>query len=444
MIFPKNCSLLYRPEGKETVPITVPPPTKTYFVVPIGEEEEGEEEDGMKEGVKKGENKGEKEVGKKGVKEDEKAGVKQVEKEHEEVNKESVTEGEKKGVTEGVRESEKEGEKKGVTEGVRESEKEGEKKSVTEGVRESEKEGEKKGVTEGEKEREKEVEQGGVKEREKDGVKKREKEVLKEGAKEGVKEDVKDGVRQADETITKLLFTSTSSEKSRRTTTQVASVIDDEPLACKVPVLDPFHPVVSPLIRDVGTDLRKRCRSIYPRTPAFNVVDNKLVLRPGLVESKISQNSVKLKEIYRDGDFGIFYTKAKKPFLGEKSIRKSEEIGEQDFFRLYYDIDGETVSDLYARIAPKVDILEKQTKTAKGFTNQGISLNVLIIGLDSVSRANFQRKMGGVISFLKTRMNTYFMEGMSIVGDATTPALIAMLTGKDEAKLPDGRTDFGG
>ena len=412
MIFPKNCSLLYRPEGKETVPITVPPPTKTYFVVPIGEEEEGEEEDGMKEGVKKGENKGEKEVGKKGVKEDEKAGVKQVEKEHEEVNKESVTEGEKKGVTEGVRESEKEGEKKGVTEG--------------------------------EKEREKEVEQGGVKEREKDGVKKREKEVLKEGAKEGVKEDVKDGVRQADETITKLLFTSTSSEKSRRTTTQVASVIDDEPLACKVPVLDPFHPVVSPLIRDVGTDLRKRCRSIYPRTPAFNVVDNKLVLRPGLVESKISQNSVKLKEIYRDGDFGIFYTKAKKPFLGEKSIRKSEEIGEQDFFRLYYDIDGETVSDLYARIAPKVDILEKQTKTAKGFTNQGISLNVLIIGLDSVSRANFQRKMGGVISFLKTRMNTYFMEGMSIVGDATTPALIAMLTGKDEAKLPDGRTDFGG
>ena len=412
MIFPKNCSLLYRPEGKETVPITVPPPTKTYFVVPIGEEEEGEEEDGMKEGVKKGENKGEKEVGKKGVKEDEKAGVKQVEKEHEEVNKESVTEGEKKGVTEGVRESEKEGEKKGVTEG--------------------------------EKEREKEVEQGGVKEREKDGVKKRAKEVSKEGAKEGVKEDVKDGVRQADETITKLLFTSTSSEKSRRTTTQVASVIDDEPLACKVPVLDPFHPVVSPLIRDVGTDLRKRCRSIYPRTPAFNVVDNKLVLRPGLVESKISQNSVKLKEIYRDGDFGIFYTKAKKPFLGEKSIRKSEEIGEQDFFRLYYDIDGETVSDLYARIAPKVDILEKQTKTAKGFTNQGISLNVLIIGLDSVSRANFQRKMGGVISFLKTRMNTYFMEGMSIVGDATTPALIAMLTGKDEAKLPDGRTDFGG
>ena len=412
MIFPKNCSLLYRPEGKETVPITVPPPTKTYFVVPIGEEEEGEEEDGMKEGVKKGENKGEKEVGKKGVKEDEKAGVKQVEKEHEEVNKESVTEGEKKGVTEGVRESEKEGEKKGVTEG--------------------------------EKEREKEVEQGGVKEREKDGVKKREKEVLKEGAKEGVKEDVKDGVRQADETITKLLFTSTSSEKSRRTTTQVASVIDDEPLACKVPVLDPFHPVVSPLIRDVGTDLRKRCRSIYPRTPAFNVVDNKLVLRPGLVESKISQNSVKLKEIYRDGDFGIFYTKAKKPFLGEKSIRKSEEIGEQDFFRLYYDIDGETVSDLYARIAPKVDILEKQTKTAKGFTKNGISLNVLIIGLDSVSRANFQRKMGGVISFLKTRMNTYFMEGMSIVGDATTPALIAMLTGKDEAKLPDGRTDFGG
>ena len=210
--------------------------------------------------------------------------------------------------------------------------------------------------------------------------------------------------------------------------------------------MDPFHPLVKTYIEDLGTDLSKRCRSMNPRTPAFSVIENKLVLRPQQSKVDISRDSIKLEEIDRDdGDFGITYTAAENPFKGTNSIRESKEIsGDKDFFRLYYDTNGTQMSDLYARIASKIDILAQQTKIAKDFADQGIPLNVLIIGFDSTSRANFERKMGGVISFLKTRMTTYFMKGMSIVGDGTTPALTAMLTGKYVTEVPEGRRSFGG
>lgn len=218
----------------------------------------------------------------------------------------------------------------------------------------------------------------------------------------------------------------------------------EEPLACKVPLLDPFHPLVSPLIHDVGTDLRTRCRSMYPRTPSFSVVNNKLVLRAGINPTRVSKDSITFREIRRQGDSEIIYQKEKKPFRGLKSILRSKDIGKSDFFRVYYEIDGKKESDLHARIARRDDILEKQTKKMKAFQGKGLPLNVLVIGFDSTSTANFVRKMGRVISFLKTQLHTYFMNGMSIIGDGTTPILTALLTGKRESELPEGRTSYGG
>lgn len=41
----------------------------------------------------------------------------------------------------------------------------------------------------------------------------------------------------------------------------------------------------------------------------------------------------------------------------------------------------------------------------------------------------FQRAFPGAYEFLKTELNSVFMKGYSIVGDGTTPALTAILTG---------------
>ena len=41
--------------------------------------------------------------------------------------------------------------------------------------------------------------------------------------------------------------------------------------------------------------------------------------------------------------------------------------------------------------------------------------------------------------FLKNDLKSFLFNGYSIVGDETTPALLALLTGRKEEELPEGR-----
>lgn len=62
-------------------------------------------------------------------------------------------------------------------------------------------------------------------------------------------------------------------------------------------------------------------------------------------------------------------------------------------------------------------------------SKDGLGLNVLMIGLDSMSHMMVQRKLPKVYSKLKS-MGAHVLEGYNIVGDGTPQALIPILTGK--------------
>lgn len=68
----------------------------------------------------------------------------------------------------------------------------------------------------------------------------------------------------------------------------------------------------------------------------------------------------------------------------------------------------------------------------------GLPLGVVIIGLDSLSAAHFQRALPEAYTFMKEEMNSVFLKGYSVVGDGTTPALAALMTGKQGR---EGRAD---
>ncbi|XP_067124514.1 uncharacterized protein [Centruroides vittatus] len=59
------------------------------------------------------------------------------------------------------------------------------------------------------------------------------------------------------------------------------------------------------------------------------------------------------------------------------------------------------------------------------------SFNVLIFGLDSMSRLSFIRLLPNTYQYLKDNMKSFIFRGMNKVGDNTFPNLIAMLTGKE-------------
>ena len=212
---------------------------------------------------------------------------------------------------------------------------------------------------------------------------------------------------------------------------------------CKIPHVDPFNPQLSHLIEDVGTGAGAICRK-YEDVPYFQLVNNTFRLRAGVDEKDIAKDKIKLREVIRVDDFEVSYKELEKPFAGKESLRQSNYVGTGDFIRLDYMAGGKKKSDVHVRVIPKVDVLKKQMEARKQASATAIPTNILIIGVETTSRANVERKLPRVLSFLKQHFNTFFMNGMSIVGDATTPALTAMLTGKKLSNLPEARRSNNG
>ena len=90
-------------------------------------------------------------------------------------------------------------------------------------------------------------------------------------------------------------------------------------------------------------------------------------------------------------------------------------------------------TDFHLKMFPKSYVLKRQIK--KGLS----SMNIIMVGLDSTAHSHFQRKLRKVYKFLKDDLQSFIFNGYSIVGDGTTPALLALLTGKKEEELPEGR-----
>ena len=118
-----------------------------------------------------------------------------------------------------------------------------------------------------------------------------------------------------------------------------------------------------------------------------------------------------------------------------------------DFFRISYKLEGKAKETQYfARVVPRQDVMKKseEIRQSSSFSKNSLPLNVLILALDSTSNANFLRKMPHTLKWLRTQMRSYIMRGYSIVGDATTPALTALLTGNHAYDLPEGRRGYEG
>ncbi|XP_044752089.1 uncharacterized protein LOC123311992 [Coccinella septempunctata] len=76
--------------------------------------------------------------------------------------------------------------------------------------------------------------------------------------------------------------------------------------------------------------------------------------------------------------------------------------------------------------------------------DEALKMNVLMFGVDSVSRNLFMRKLPQTYSYITKNLKGVVLKGYNIVGDGTPQALIPMLTGKTELELPDTRKRFQG
>ena len=172
----------------------------------------------------------------------------------------------------------------------------------------------------------------------------------------------------------------------------------------------------------------------------FDVVSNKLV-RLGNSD-KLDFDELKVETIHRNEgtDTEFHYVYQGNPFDVSAGQTQISRPINSDYFRLKYKLKGQSddLTYFFARAKPQPVLKERATKL-KLESPRELDLNVYMIGFDSTSRANFLRKMPNSLAFLRNELSTFFFEGFSVIGDATTPALTALLTGRFVADLPEGR-----
>ena len=216
---------------------------------------------------------------------------------------------------------------------------------------------------------------------------------------------------------------------------------------CKLPKLNPWDPSIRHLLEDVGDD--PGCRNGFP-APAFDVVANRLVLTGEVNSNEVDFKQVNVETIHRndEDDNNVHFINQGNPFnLSSDDFNISNIINASDFFKLTYAMKtGKENTHYFARVVPQLDSMREARLVREGIERQGkpegLKLNVVMLGFDSVSAASFRRKMPKSLDFLKTSLKTFFISGQTVIGDGTTPALTAMLTGLYETEAPEGRQGF--
>ncbi|KAL4219938.1 hypothetical protein ACF0H5_020349 [Mactra antiquata] len=120
----------------------------------------------------------------------------------------------------------------------------------------------------------------------------------------------------------------------------------------------------------------------------------------------------------------------------------SNEFYGRDYWYNQYEEENADFDQFLVQISPKKDILKLNEDTVgkvKSNDDTDDKMNVLMFGLDSMSHLAYQRKLPLTYKYLKEELGAVVMDGYNIVGDATTAALIPMLTGKTETELPEVR-----
>ncbi|XP_065217381.1 uncharacterized protein LOC135843428 [Planococcus citri] len=151
-------------------------------------------------------------------------------------------------------------------------------------------------------------------------------------------------------------------------------------------------------------------------------------------KKKYGDVKCKFVDIMRSSDFGTF--------LGHETTTHTEhDLEESDFFRVYCQTQsGKKWENRMAGARLDNDILERVGW--EYVPKDGLKLNVLMFGFDSMSRMTFMRKLPKSYSKLKS-LGAIVLEGYNIIGDGTPQALIPILTGKTELEMPDTRKRMG-
>ncbi|XP_015929461.2 uncharacterized protein [Parasteatoda tepidariorum] len=211
-----------------------------------------------------------------------------------------------------------------------------------------------------------------------------------------------------------------SSRKAIKSTKNHASIINTP--GCRIPKMDPLDPSVLPFIQVLDP-------LICSGSPLFMTPEPHGIvhLNESVLQKYYNSTAKDLECVYEgvrrivtpemDRENGIYKT-TESQLVFDIPINE-DNIAVKCFFK------NNNTHEQYmplTRLKEKVEEEKSQLKPSS-------QLNVILYGIDSVSKLNFLRHFRQTKSFLKDKINIFDMKGYTKVADNTFPNLVPLLTG---------------
>ncbi|KFM58832.1 hypothetical protein X975_14483, partial [Stegodyphus mimosarum] len=196
--------------------------------------------------------------------------------------------------------------------------------------------------------------------------------------------------------------------------------------ACRHPDLEYLNPIILKHIHDVGKLECKREMDWVEIHKGIIKLNKDIIKRHGFIHCKITY-------FIRVDDFSS---------VNGKTISLTSDVREipleGDFFHVKCDSEDKLKWKNIMAGVRRNETVVKRAKASKPPINS-MKLNVLMFGLDSMSRLHYMRKLPQTYRYLTEVLNAVVLKGYNIVGDGTPQALIPILTGYTEQELPETR-----
>ncbi|KAH6934848.1 hypothetical protein HPB50_001532 [Hyalomma asiaticum] len=198
---------------------------------------------------------------------------------------------------------------------------------------------------------------------------------------------------------------------------------------CHIPAWDPFDPSVAHLYRKVADFVCPgRPTFLRVRPNAVLVADEALLWR--YYKLKHSQVKCTYREVYRTPNAPAhvaddrYNVSAPRPLTFGQPLKVHHAI-----VNCFHDHQEVLVQHVpLVPVSPELE--RKLSKLQMSSENSGAAkLNVLMVGVDSISNLNFERHMPRTKAFLRDVLSAVQLHGYTKIGDNTFPNIVALLTG---------------
>ncbi|XP_072394029.1 uncharacterized protein [Diabrotica undecimpunctata] len=192
---------------------------------------------------------------------------------------------------------------------------------------------------------------------------------------------------------------------------------------CTIPYLHPYDKSILDYVEQPGKYV---CNNGTPALFESNMESIKIIEEslPFYKVTNISDLKCCYKAFWREDprstqDNKISYSKTCQIFVNKTDIK-------EEFIKVTCNYNNRLIyTDLFASVPVK----NLSDNLKEDLDKNGSSLNILVLGLDAVSRLNFQRQMPKTLNYLK-QLGAVEMLGYNKVDDNTFPNVIPALTGK--------------